>query len=360
MKDSLHAVILKVSYEKTGDTSAIEILGKSMLDWLALSLGDTPYQTTAFSADVELPLLVRPFINPDSEYTAVLYSDTPLMTKKTILDAVCALRDSGRNLLKMTRGFLFKTEYLARAEKLYATEVFYFDEEDFITAFNFKQISMISDILRGRILNYHMERGVQIEDTASAFIGPDVRIGTGTVIGPNTIIKGTSVIKNNVKLLAGSTIENSIIEEGAHINASQIYKSYIGENTRVGPWAYIRPETVVGPNCRIGDFVELKASIIGKGCKISHLAYVGDAELGENCNVGCGAVFVNYDGKNKFKTKAGDNVFIGSNANLIAPLLIENNAFIAAGSTINKNIPANNLAIARERQTNKPDWKKPN
>ena len=113
---------------------------------------------------------------------------------------------------------------------------------------------------------------------------------------------------------------------------------------------------VIGKKCRIGDYVELKNSVIGDGCKISHLSYVGDCEMGESCNIGCGVVFVNYDGKDKFKTRVGSNVFIGSNSNLIAPLDIGDGAFIAAGSTLTDSVGGGSLAIARARQVNKPDW----
>jgi bifunctional N-acetylglucosamine-1-phosphate-uridyltransferase/glucosamine-1-phosphate-acetyltransferase GlmU-like protein len=356
MEKRISAIILKVPYDKTGDTAAIEILGKTMLEWLTFSLSDMPVSAIPFESKVELPILVRPHLDKTCEYTAVLYSDTPLLTKKTVLDAVCALEESGRNLLRMTRGFIFKTAYLASAEKLFAAETHYFDEEDFITAFNFKQVAMIGDILRGRILNHHMERGVQIEDPATTFIGPDVRIGQGVVIAPNNHLRGVTVVKNNVRLFPGNYVENSIIEEGAVLNASQIYKSYIGKGTKVGPYAYIRPESVIGADCRIGDFVEIKKSVIGDGCKVSHLSYVGDCEMGEGCNIGCGVVFVNYDGKDKHRSIVGNKVFIGSNVNVIAPVTIADGAFLAAGSTINRDVESGALAIARERQRNIPGW----
>ena len=142
----------------------------------------------------------------------------------------------------------------------------------------------------------------------------------------------------------------------ARAYSSRLYDSLIGAETRVGPFAYIRPNTVIGCGCRIGDFVELKNCVIGDGSKVSHLTYIGDAELGRDCNVGCGVVFANYDGKNKYKSIVGSRVFIGSNANIVAPVSIEDCAFIAAGSTITKEVPAHALAVARARQTVIPDW----
>ncbi|MCL2798444.1 MAG: hypothetical protein FWD58_10420, partial [Firmicutes bacterium] len=355
--DKISALVLKVSYEKMGDTAEIEILGKTMLQWVALSLpASAEFRAVPFDGSVELPLLLRPYVDKSSLYTVVLYSDTPLMTKRTVLDAVCALQNDGLNVLKMTRGYIFKTAYLAAAERIYTPDTHYFNEEDFITAFNFKQVSMIGDILRGRILNYHMERGVQIEDAASTFVGPDVIIDAGARIGPFNVIKGASVIKAGATLTAGNLIVDGIVSEGATVDASRVFKSFIGKGTKVGPYAYIRPQTIIGENCRIGDFVEIKASIIGSGCKISHLSYIGDCEMGEGCNIGCGVVFVNYDGKDKHKAKVGNRVFIGSNVNVIAPIVIEDGAFIAAGSTVDKSVPAGALAVARARQENKLAW----
>jgi len=353
---SCSAVIVKVNYEALGNASEVEILGKKMIDWVALSLPMTTHSVAAMDEKVELPILLRPFVDENTDYTIVLYSDTPLMTKKTVLDALATIKANGLNVLKMTRGYIFRTEYLKDCEKIYSPQTHYFNEEDFITAFNFKQVALIGDILKNRILSYHLERGVYIEDMATTFIGPDVRINQGVKIAPFNTLKGDTTIKQGVKLMQGNYIENGIIDEGATINSSQIYKSFVGKNTRVGPYAYIRPETMIGADCRIGDFVELKASVIGDGCKISHLSYVGDCEMGDSCNIGCGVVVVNYDGKNKYKTSLGKNVFVGSNSNLIAPIRLEDGAFVAAGSTINKDVPKAALAIARERQVTKPNW----
>ncbi|MCL2847555.1 MAG: hypothetical protein FWE13_02230 [Firmicutes bacterium] len=355
-KYNLSAIIIKAVHEKSGVTPSVQILGKSMLDWVKLSLPNCPFEIALEDKKVELPVMVRPYINVESAYTAVLYSDTPLLTKKTILDALATIESSDANMIKLTRGYIFKTAYLRAIDTFMATDSYFFDEEDFISATNFKQVSIISDILKQRILSYHMERGVHIEDISSVFIGPDVRIARGVVIGPNNILKGETIIKTDVKLNAGNYLEDAIVEQSATITASQIYKSFIGGNTTVGPYAYIRPDTIIGSDCRIGNYVEIKASIIGDGCKISHLSYVGDCEMGDGCNIGCGVVFVNYDGKNKHKAKVGKNVFVGSNANIIAPIVISDGAFVAAGSTIQRDVEPGALAVARARQFNKQNW----
>ena len=153
-------------------------------------------------------------------------------------------------------------------------------------------------------------------------------------------------------------IVDSIIYEGAEILNSIVLNSSVGKNTTVGPFAHLREETVIKDSCRIGNFVEVKKSKIGDKSKASHLAYIGDSEIGLNCNFGCGSITVNYDGINKHKTVIGDNVFIGCNTNLVAPVKIYNQSFIACGSTITSDVPENTLAIARSRQLNKIDYYK--
>ena len=137
---------------------------------------------------------------------------------------------------------------------------------------------------------------------------------------------------------------------------STLTDSSVGDYTNVGPYAYVRPGSRIGSHVKIGDFVEVKNAVIGNDTKISHLTYVGDAEVGERVNLGCGVVFVNYDGKNKFKTVVEDDCFVGCNVNLISPVRVEKGAYVAAGSTITKDVPAGALGVARERQTNIEGW----
>lgn len=226
-----------------------------------------------------------------------------------------------------------------------------------ITAVNSKaELSVANDIMRSRINRNHMDNGVIIMDPRSTYIECDVIIGQDTVVYPGNIIEGTTVVGENCVLYSNNRITNSIIGDDVTVENSVVLNSKIGNNTTVGPFAYIRPETTIGDNARIGDFVEIKKSSIGDGTKVSHLTYIGDAEVGEKCNFGCGTVVVNYDGKAKYKTTIGNNVFIGCNTNLVSPVEIEDNTYIAAGSTITKKIPEGSLAIARARQINKENW----
>lgn len=218
------------------------------------------------------------------------------------------------------------------------------------------QLSEAEKVMRNRINNVHMENGITLIDPNTTYIGLDVRIGKDTIIYPGNVIQGNTVIGENCILYPNSRIKDSVIENNVTIQSSVILESKVGENVMVGPFAYIRPESVIGNSVRIGDFVEIKKSIIGDKTKVSHLTYIGDAEVGNECNFGCGTVVVNYDGKVKNKTLIGDNSFIGCNTNLVSPVKVNNNTYIAAGSTITDEVPEGSLAIARAKQVNKKGW----
>lgn len=218
------------------------------------------------------------------------------------------------------------------------------------------QLAQAEEILRNRTNKKHMENGVTLIDPRTTYIGVDVEIGKDTVIYPNNILEGKTKIGSECTLYQNSRIADSIIGDGVDIQSSVILNSSIGDNTTVGPFAYIRPETKVGSNARIGDFVEIKKSTIGDGTKVSHLTYIGDAEVGNECNFGCGTVVVNYDGKDKHKTIIGNNSFIGCNTNLVSPVKVQDNTYIAAGSTITLEVKEGDLAIARAKQRNISGW----
>ena len=190
------------------------------------------------------------------------------------------------------------------------------------------------------------------------YISKESVVSEDAIILFNSVILGESVIKKGAIIGPNSVIVNSKIGEGTEIISSYITNSTIGKNTVVGPFSHLRENVIIGDECRIGNFVEIKKSVIKDKTKASHLAYIGDSEIGYNCNFGCGSITVNYDGINKHRTTVGDNVFIGCNTNLVAPLTIYNNSFIACGSTITSDVPENTLAIARSRQLNKIDYYK--
>ena len=218
------------------------------------------------------------------------------------------------------------------------------------------QLAQVEAILRKRINAKHMDNGVTLIDPNNTYIGADVIIGRDTIVYPGNVLEGNTVIGERCMLYPNSRISNSTIENDVEIQSSVILDSKIGNNTTVGPFAYIRPDSVIGNYVRIGDFVEIKKSVIGNNTKVSHLTYVGDAEVGESCNFGCGTVTVNYDGKNKNKTIIGNNSFIGCNTNLISPVKVEDNTYIAAGSTITDDVKSGELAVARAKQRSIAGW----
>src|SRR5690625_1065034 len=214
-------------------------------------------------------------------------------------------------------------------------------------------LSQAEEIMKKRINLEHMKNGVTIIDPDNTYIGPDVQIGQDVIIYPGSMINGETTIDENAEIGPHTEMTDCVIGKSAVIKQSVVMGSQIGDDTVVGPYAYIRPESKIGNQVKVGHFVELKKSIIGENSKIPHLSYIGDAEIGRNVNVGCGTITVNYDGKDKHITKIEDDAFIGSNANLVAPVSIGKNAFVAAGSTITKDVPSDALSIARARQTNK-------
>ncbi len=219
------------------------------------------------------------------------------------------------------------------------------------------QLSEAERIMRLDVNKMHMANGVTLIDTNSTYIDKNVKIGRDTIIYPNCHIKGNSVIGEDCIIRENTTIEDSHIEDHVTIKSSTILSSKVGTRTTIGPYAYLRPKSVLGEDVKIGDFVEVKNAEIGNGSKASHLSYIGDAVVGKNVNIGCGVVFVNYDGKNKFKSIVEDNAFIGSNSNLVAPVTVKEGGYIATGSTVTVDVPEGALCVARAREVIKEGWR---
>lgn len=211
-------------------------------------------------------------------------------------------------------------------------------------------------VMRERIVRGHMLNGVTVIDPASTYIGAEVTIGADTVLYPGTVLSGKTTIGEDCVLGPAAEIEDSVIQDGAKVKQSVLSRAEVGRETTVGPFAYLRPGTKLGAHVKIGDFVEIKNATLDDGSKVSHLSYVGDAKVGKNVNIGCGAITVNYDGYNKSITEIEDDAFVGSNVNLIAPVKVGKGAYVVAGSTITQSVPENDLAIARTRQENKPGY----
>ena len=218
------------------------------------------------------------------------------------------------------------------------------------------QLAQADDIIRERINTGHMENGVTLVNPKDTYIESTVRIGRDTVIYPGAVLEGDTVIGEDCIIRGATRIVDSIIGDGVAIESTLIEKSRVGEGCKIGPYAHLRPDSELGRNVKIGNFVEIKKATLGDDSKASHLSYVGDAQVGSGVNIGCGVVFVNYDGERKFKSIIGDNAFIGSNSNLVAPVRVEDWGYVAAGSTITDNVGEGELSIARARQVNKAGW----
>lgn len=211
-------------------------------------------------------------------------------------------------------------------------------------------------------MSYHTIRGVMNSndlvnflDKDSCFIEKSVTIGKNVTIYPNNQIYGNTCIGDNVTLYPNNCIFNCQIGDSCKVQSSYLEDSVVAQNVNIGPYARIRPNSKIDSNCKIGNFVEIKNSTLGENTKVSHLAYVGDCQIGKCCNIGCGAIFVNYDGINKHKTVVKDNCFVGSNCNIIAPVTIDENTYIACGTTVTKDTNKNDFVIGRPYASVKPE-----
>ncbi|MBX6352668.1 MAG: bifunctional UDP-N-acetylglucosamine diphosphorylase/glucosamine-1-phosphate N-acetyltransferase GlmU [Thermoflavifilum sp.] len=230
-------------------------------------------------------------------------------------------------------------------------------EEDEIASVNDRaQLAEVERILRRRICERWMRDGVTIVDPDRTWIGVDVRIGRDTVIWPGTVLQGRTEIGEDCVIGPNARIRDSRVGDGATVEASVVLESDIGSGSSVGPFAYLRPGSRIGERVKIGDFVEVKNSVIGDDTKVSHLAYVGDADIGARTNIACGVITVNYDGERKHRTVVGSDSFIGCNVNLIAPVTVGDGAYVCAGTTVTDDVPEDGFAIGRPRQTTKPNY----
>ena len=202
----------------------------------------------------------------------------------------------------------------------------------------------------------YMQAGVNFIDLKMAYIDEGVKIGKGTTIYPCVVLEGDVTIGENCVIGQNTRIKDSVIGNDTNVQSSVILESKVGCETTVGPFAYLRPGSDIGNKCRVGDFVEIKNSKLGDGAKASHLTYVGDSDVGEKVNLGCGVVFVNYDGSKKTRSVVDDGAFIGCNVNLISPVHVGKQAYIAAGSTITDDVPDGALYVARSRGKSLEGW----
>ncbi len=211
-------------------------------------------------------------------------------------------------------------------------------------------------ILNRQYLEQLAKSGVQIWDYNNCYVEPTVFVGAGTTLLPGTILRGNSCIGRDCNIGPNAMITNCQVGDGVTVNSSQMVDSTICEGANIGPFAYIRPNSHIGRNVKVGDFVEIKNANIGEGTKVPHLTYVGDSDVGKGVNFGCGSVTVNYDRAKKHRTTIGDQAFIGCNTNLVAPVSVGDGGYTAAGTIVTDDVPAGALAIGRAKLVMKKDW----
>ena len=271
-------------------------------------------------------------------------------------DALYLLKDIKLNKIK---GEYYLTDIIcvARDNGIKAGAYCIGSEDEFIGVNTQEDIEKARQLMRLRIIKRWMNRGISFIDAASVFISSDVRMGRGTTVYPNVHLEGNTKIGKGCTIYPNVRIRNSIIRDGAVIRDSTLIEgSVVKDRAIVGPFAHIRPGSKIGTDAKIGNFVEVKKSVIGSGTKASHLTYLGDAKIGKDVNIGAGTITCNYNGYKKHITAIGDNVFIGSDSQLIAPVKIGKGSYIGAGSTITKDVPSKALALSRVEQKNIKNW----
>lgn len=288
-------------------------------------------------------------------------TEDELLIKEVNSGVFCLNNDILKKYIPLIKNNNIKNEY-------YFTDIVELANNHIIDSFSIKDeykltgindlyaLSKLEEYLIEEINKKHMLNGVNIINSKSVCISKDTVIDQGVTIYPNCVILGNTVIKKNCVIGPNSQLTNVILEDGVYCNSSVISDSKINSNCTIGPFSHIRMNCEINEDCRIGNFVEIKNSNLNKKNKASHLTYIGDCESGNNVNFGCGSITVNYDGKNKFKTIIEDNVFIGCNSNLVAPITIKSNSFIAAGTTVTKNVEQGDLVIGRVKQENKKGY----
>ncbi|HUW66349.1 MAG TPA: bifunctional UDP-N-acetylglucosamine diphosphorylase/glucosamine-1-phosphate N-acetyltransferase GlmU [Spirochaetia bacterium] len=218
------------------------------------------------------------------------------------------------------------------------------------------QLAQVEAIMRRGIVERLMLQGVTVVDPSSTFVDAGVKVGPDSVIYPFTFLEGQTVAGERCRIGPGARLVDARLGDGVEVQYSVVTGSSLAGGVTVGPFAYIRPDCTIGQGVKVGDFVELKKTVIGAGSKVPHLSYIGDATLGENVNIGAGTITCNYDGRQKWPTWIGSRAFIGSNTNLVAPVRVGEEAVTGAGSTITRDVPGGALGVARARQSNLPGW----
>ena len=337
--DKIFVLVLSlIQYQNTNLLSQ-PICGRTMPEWVAQATAPFQTKTITVSPDDDIITLFKNHLT-DAAFTVVTYIDMPMLATQDILDAVDYCFHKNVPAVKLPRGWVFNTTLVAESENFPITEFAAANPDAYQVAFNNVQVAKIRSAMQARINAQHLKNGVIMTDPDHTYIDADVQLDKDVTLEPNVHLCGKTVIHAGTTILDGSRLEDAVV----------------GQNSLIGPHAHIRPNCSIGNGCKIGNYVELKRSRIGDGSKIAHMTYVGDSTVGKNCNIGCGVIFCNYDGKKKTNCLVGDNVFVGSNSCLVAPLQVGDKAYIAAGSVITEGLPDKALGIARARQAIKEHY----
>lgn len=331
--------IVFVETNKSGEA----LLGRRVQDYVIREFADfdaPDCRIAKLAAYKQDAALLAGYIN------VVLTLDMPLVKKKDVFTLVRKMRAENIDCVGLGKDNSIAKICMGKS----ANKGVFSSDKAFFKIDDAKSYNVVYNLLKDAILDDCLSRGVLILDKATTHIDDTVNVESGARILPGTRIEGESVIMSGATI-AASYIKDSVID-GANVEYSYIVCSHVHARATVGPFARLRGATI-GEGCRVGDFVEVKASYLRDGVKAAHLAYIGDADVGEGTNVGCGSVFCNYDGQNKHKTTVGSNCFIGANTNLIAPVVVGDNAFIAAGTTVTRDIEGGSFTIGRVRQDTK-------
>lgn len=323
---------------------------------------------TVITATVSKPFGYGRIIRDENEHLAgiVEESDADSITKKiteissgTYWFKANVLLPALKNLSPRANGHFNLVDVISDVIKSeMRADTYFAPNSDIILGANDRlQLMELNEYAKMQSIQYHLAAGVEIPYPDGIVIEKGVTIGTDTCILPGTIIKGNTQIGKNCVIGPNSVIEDSVIGDNVKLNQTQCEQCVVKSGANIGPFVHIRPNSVIGDSVHLGNFVEVKNSNIDTGTKVSHLTYVGDSDVGKRVNFGCGTVTVNYSGKAKYRTTIGDDVFIGCNTNLVAPVTVGDGAYTAAGSTITEDVPADSLGIARARQVNKIGWK---
>ena len=337
--DNIFVLVLILEQYQNTNLLSQQICGRTMPAWMNQTTAPFKTKMITVSPDDDIITLFKQHTT-GADFTVVTYVDMPLLTTQDILDAVDYCFHRNAPAVKLPRGWVFNTNLINDNEHFPVAEFRAAKVDNYQVAFNNLQLIKIRKIMQERINTQHIKNGVLIIDPEHTYIDADVVIHQGVTLEPNVHLCGRTTLHADTVILDGCRIEDSAI----------------GQHCQIGPNAHLRPNSSIGNNCRIGNYVEIKRSRVGDNTKVAHMTYIGDSNVGRNCNIGCGVIFCNYNGKRKSNCIVGDNVFVGSNSCLVAPLEIGSKAYIAAGSVITEEVPANALGISRARQAIKEHY----